>query len=288
MTPTMSAAGRLPLIRRPRESAQILELKQQGNVPSTGMSTSLEQTRCCRVHGRRNNTPIHILDNYSLLNIFRLYEPVVWDKDWIPGRFKLVHVCQRWRYLILGSASYLGICLVCTHATPVADMLENSPYLSHLPLIIDYLDEPCGVMAEFKEGVLVALQHREHVSRIRLRKSVPNLQKPVVAIDDEFPSLEYLYIRPMAKDNTSLTLPGTFQAPRPRHLILENFALPIESPVLTRAVGLVTLSLNNIPPSGYFHPNDLIHRVSLMPQLETLGVYFSHILLSLLISRGYH
>ena len=268
----MSAASRLPLIRRPRESAQSLELKQQRHVPSADMYTSLEQTQCCRVQERRKTTPIHILDNNSLLNIFRLYEPVVWDK----GCFKPVHVFQRWRYLILGSVSYLGICLVCTHATPVADMLENSLYLSHLPLIIDYLDEPHGVTAEFKEGILVALQHRERVSRIRLRKSVPNLQKLVVAIDDEFPLLECLYIRLMAKDNTSLTLPGTFQAPRLRHLILENFALPIESPVLTRAVGLVTVPLNNIPPFGYFHPNDLIHRASLRDAWCLLLLPYSH------------
>jgi len=143
-------------------------------------------------------------------------------------------------------------------------MLANSPYLSHLPLIIDYLDETHNVTAKFEEGILVALQHRERVSHIRLQKSVPNLQKLVVAIDDEFPLLNYLYIRPMAEDNTSLTLPVTFQAPHLRHLILEKFALPIESLLLTRAVGLVTLSLNNIPLSGYFHPNDLIHRVSLM------------------------
>ena len=38
---------------------------------------------------------------------------------------------------------------------------------------------------------------------------------------------------------------------------------------------LVTLSLNMIPPSANFHPNALIQRLSLMPQLEILGITFS-------------
>jgi hypothetical protein len=58
---------------------------------------------------------------------------------------------QRWRNLILGSATYLGLCLVtwcaictdealvCTHGTPIADMLKHSS-LSPTPLVIDYLN----------------------------------------------------------------------------------------------------------------------------------------------------
>ena len=256
---------------------------------SPAISISFEQTQCCRAHNRSNNALIHILDDDSLLNIFSFCRPVVWEKEGVPAPrfleggewtrerwwYKLVHVCQRWRYLILGSASHLGLSLVCAHATPVSDMLENLPHLSHLPLTIDHLDEKRHVTAESREGILLALQHRGRVRRIRLRMSVPDLQKLVMAIDDEFPLLEHLYIMANVRDDTSLTLPGTFQAPHLRHLILESFALPIGSPVLTTAVGLVTLSLNNIPLSSYFHPNDLIHSVSLMPQLETLGVHFS-------------
>jgi len=156
-------------------------------------------------------------------------------------------------------------------------MLANSPHLGHLTLTIDHLDEKHHVTAEVEEGIRLALQHRDRVRRIRLRMSVPNLQKLVVAIHGEFPLLEYLYITPIPKNNTSITLPETFRAPHLRHLILENFALPLPLgfPFLTTAVDLVTLSLNNIPLSSYFHPSDLIHRLSLMPQLETLGIYFS-------------
>jgi hypothetical protein len=38
--------------------------------------------------------------------------------------------------------------------------------------------------------------------------------------------------------------------------------------------GLVTLVLLNIPPSIYFAPTYLLTRLSLMPQLEWLGICF--------------
>jgi hypothetical protein len=52
--------------------------------------------------------------------------------------YKLVKVCRRWRYLILESASHLGLCLVCSPGTPVAEMLAHSP---PLPLIILHNDK---------------------------------------------------------------------------------------------------------------------------------------------------
>jgi hypothetical protein len=101
-----------------------------------------------------NTASIHILDDDSLLNVFYIYRPsLLGDEEeddarfmggaegWIRGRwwYRLAHVCQRWRNLILGSASYLRLSLVCTYGTPVADMLAHSP---PLPLAIDYTNEP--------------------------------------------------------------------------------------------------------------------------------------------------
>jgi hypothetical protein len=83
-------------------------------------------------------------------------------------------------------------------------MLTNSSHLSHLPLTIDHLDEKRHVTTEVEEGILLALQQRDRVRRIRLQMSVPNLQKFVLAIDDECPLLEYLYITPLPKNDTSI------------------------------------------------------------------------------------
>jgi hypothetical protein len=70
--------------------------------------------------------------------------------------YKVAHVCQRWRHLILGSASYLGLCLVCTIGTPVTDMLAHSP---PLPVIIDHVYEHRHhhMTAEDEKGITLAL-----------------------------------------------------------------------------------------------------------------------------------
>jgi len=106
--------------------------------------------------------------------------------------------------------------------------------------------------------------------------SVLNLQKLIVAIDGEYPILEYLLtIRPGEDNSTILKLPETLQAPHLRHLLLNGSALPIGSRLLTTAVGLVTLCLVLGHPSTYFHPNTLLRWLSSMPQLETLVLFFS-------------
>ena len=228
---------------------------------------------------------IHILDDDSLLHVFYLYRPFLLGEDedensrliggtrnWDRGRwwYELAHVCQRWRDVILGSVSYLGLSLVCTYGTPVADMLEHSP---PLPLVIDYFYGDCDITDE--EGAILALMQRDRVHRVRLRAPVTCLQKLIAVMDEEYPFLEYLIIEPPQEDrSTILILPGTLQAPNLRHLSLAGFALPIESRLLTTAVGLATVSLLMIVPSTYFHPHALLHWLSLMPQLETLAILF--------------
>ena len=229
---------------------------------------------------------IHILDDDSLIHVFCLYRPFLLGEDgddyarllggeggWAHGRwwYKLAHVCQRWRNVILGSASYLGVSLVCTYGTPVADMLAHSP---PLPLVIDYFDEDRDI-TEDEEGAILALKHRDRVRRVRLWTPVTGLQKLIAAMDEEYPFLEYLIIAPPLEDtSTVLRLPETLQAPHLRHLTLEGFALPIGSRLLTTAVGLVTLCLFITDPSTYFHPNALLHWLSFVSQLETLVISF--------------
>ena len=69
-------------------------------------------------------------------------------------------------------------------------MLAHSP---PLPLTIDRVNLNDDITAEDEEGIILALQHRDRVRPIRLRKSVAILQKP---LDGEFPILEYLYVMP--------------------------------------------------------------------------------------------
>ena len=181
------------------------------------------------------STFVYILENNLLLSIFYHCRPLLLAEDDTDDDhileyrksvcerwwYRLVHVCRRWRYLVFASASRLGLCLVCTHATPVADMLAHSPLLPH---IIDYVhkDPNHGMAVEDEEGILLALRHHHRVSRIRLWIPSSNLRKLVVAMDGEFPKLEYLFIKPLIDDGKTLILPKTFQAPRLRQIALRN------------------------------------------------------------------
>ena len=192
---------------------------------------------------------------------------------------RLIQVCRRWRYLVLQSASYLRLSLVCGRGTPVANMLAHFP---PLPLIIDHFDDEYqDLTTEDEEGIILALQHRDRVFRIRLRKSIPILQKLIIALDGDFPVLEFLlldnqrYHTPVIDHMPNFNLPDTFRAPHLRHLMLDNFATPIDSPPLTTMVNLVALLLTRIPYSAYFHPNVLLQRLFLMPQLEMLEIGFN-------------
>ncbi|KAI0285935.1 hypothetical protein BGY98DRAFT_930189 [Russula aff. rugulosa BPL654] len=235
---------------------------------------------------------IHILDNDALLNVFYLYRPFVLAENedvfnrpslvgetpeselWDRGRwwYRLAHVCQRWRNLILHSVSYLGLSLACTNGTPVESMLAHSP---PLPLTVDYRSEG-GITSEDEEGITLALEQRHRVRHLRLNFPVRNLLKFVMAIDEEFPILEYLILYPETKDSTaSLVLPETFQTPNLRHLMLEGFTCPIRTRLHPTAVGLVALYLAVYHPSSYFQPNVLPQWISFMPRLECLTVLFT-------------
>lgn len=150
-------------------------------------------------------------------------------------------------------------------------MLAHSP---PFPLVISYDHPYHDLTAEDVEGVMLALRHRDRVRRIFLRLSVPSLQKIIVAIEDEFHGLEFLYIGPPTKHDSHLKLPPTFEASHLRYLGLTHFASPIGSPLLSTAISLVILSLEWIHPSTYPQPNIFLQQLSLLPQLETMFISF--------------
>ena len=139
-------------------------------------------------------------------------------------------------------------------------MLTHSP---PLPLVVDhrYYD----ITAEDEEAIILALEQRERVRRIRFNLPVLKLQKLIMTIDGEYPILEYLILKdPLEDKNKVLILPETLQTPHLRHLSI-SCSIPIRFQLLTTAVGLVTLSLGLYYPSTYFQPTVLLQSLSLMP-----------------------
>ena len=148
-------------------------------------------------------------------------------------------------------------------------MLAHSP---PLPLVIDY--ECRDITAKDEKAIILALEQRDRVRRIRLNLPVLKLQKLIMAIDEEYPILEYLILMGLPKDKTTfLTLPETLQTPHLRHLVIDC-SIPIQSPSLGPAAGLVNVDLTLFHPSTYFQPAALLQSLSLMPQLEMLLIHF--------------
>ena len=150
-------------------------------------------------------------------------------------------------------------------------MLAHSP---PLPLVIDHINNYPDITTKDEEGILFALRHHDRVRRIRLELSALSLRRLIAAMGKEFPVLEYLFIDPLIYNEIGFTLPLTFQAPHLRHVVLPNYAVNLGSTFLAAPEGLVTLSLNHIPPTSQLSPNDLLRRVSLMPLLRTLNIHF--------------
>jgi hypothetical protein len=234
--------------------------------------------------------PIYNLDDYSLLNVFYLYRLACLECDddkayiyeisggggWAREHWwcTLVRVCQKWRRLIFGSPSYLRLCIVYTSGTPVVDMLAHPPFLElQLPLVIEYIHKGVHrqIPPEQEQEIILALQHRGRVRRIRLH--TPYFGTVFRALDGEFPILECLYLKAPNGPQLNWEPPRTFRTPCLRQLVLDNIICPLQSPLLTPAAGLVTLSLMEM---GYkFSPDDLLRRLSLMPRLETLRIGFA-------------
>jgi hypothetical protein len=148
-------------------------------------------------------------------------------------------------------------------------MLAYSP---PLPFVIDYFSH--DITAEDEEAIMLALAQRDRVRRIRFHLPVLKLQKLIKAIDGEYPILEYLILAdPLEDKRTVLILPETLQTPHLHHLSI-NGSIPIRSPFLATAAGLITLHLELYDPSTYFQPTVLLQSLSLMPQLEMLLIFF--------------
>ena len=105
----------------------------------------------------RDVTSFNILDDDSLINIF-VYRPDLLDEDEsndtriLQGGewrrecwwYKLVHVCRRWRSLILESPSHLGLSPLYTSN---AGGLHASTFVP-LPLVIDHANKTMNLTPE--------------------------------------------------------------------------------------------------------------------------------------------
>ena len=153
-------------------------------------------------------------------------------------------------------------------------MLKYSPRPG-LPLTIFYAGIYCMTRNDEENVLLAILQYRDRVRRIALEILTAKSERLIGAMTKKFPALERLYLEILSKQDVDLRLPPgqTFQAPNIRQIDLSGVAPPMQSPLLTTTRGLVLLWLCGLNGSEYYsEPKHILAQLSLIPQLEKLGI----------------
>ena len=212
---------------------------------------------------------INILPDDVLLEIFDHY--VILPQGYhqqVDAWHTLVHVCQRWRYVVFDSPRRLDLQLLCTNKTPVTNMLDIWPAL---PIVIStgYPLRASGVT-----NIISALQQHNRVCTIDI-DGVPNsLLKEFAAMQEPFPVPTDLTLS--SYDENAPVLPDSFLSgsPRLRSLGLSRIPFPGLPKLLLSTHHLVTLRLWRIPRSGYFSTEAMVTALSTLTSLENLFIGF--------------
>jgi hypothetical protein len=185
----------------------------------------------------------------------------------------LVHVCKRWRSVVLSSPLRLDLRLFCTNRRPVKKLLDIWP---PLPIYI-YADHPArkpplrGVT-----NLVAALKQQNRVWGIWI-EGVPNslLKKSAAMNLKSFPALTRLVLQ--STDQKAPVLPDSFlggSAPRLQEIWLTGIPFPGIGKLLLSTTDLVKLSLWDIPHSGYISPEAIVDSLSTLTKLEVVGLRF--------------
>jgi F-box-like len=181
----------------------------------------------------------------------------------------LVHVCQRWRYLIFESPTRLNLQLHFSEVDPVMHLLDVWP---PFPFVIEFMFDSLDDQMEERslEKVLAALEHPDRVRQIHITcvKDFP-LEEIVTAMEESEPFPE---LRSLVFDSVcaKLQLPATFlngSAPCLEDLTLRSISFPSLPRLLSSTSDLTSLNLENIPNSGYIPPETMASCLSALPKL---------------------
>ena len=221
-------------------------------------------------------SPINVLLDEVLLDLFDFYLNMgtPYGKTEIEAWQTLVHVCRRWRSLVLQSPRRLNLRLFCTHRTPARDKLDIWPAL---PLIIDdndmtFVSNMGNTIAALGQSNRVVKAVLEYLERWQLEEVLAAMQVP-------FPGLEDL--RLLACDETVPVIPDSFLGGSVQHLrIFELGGIPFTGLILQNlflpATRLVDLNLYAIPLSWYISPEAIVALLSGLSGLRTFYLGFRY------------
>jgi F-box-like len=197
--------------------------------------------------------------------------PQPWPGGW-PGTWRrLLHVCRRWRYVVLSSPLRLDLFIDCLDSSPVRELLHIWP---PFPIQVTSSNLP--------DNIIAAFEHRDRVSKVRLRLTCLRCEKLATLIQEPLPALTSLILErrygPRDENyDTIPALPATFlggSAPRLQSLTLRGVPFPTLPQLLLSCNDLSELSLCRISNSGYISPEALATGLSALAKLTYLCIEF--------------
>ena len=217
---------------------------------------------------------IDVLPDDVLLRIFDFYVDVdMSPSDYIERQPKievwqsLVHVCRRWRSLVLASPRRLNLRLVCTPEKLTKSTLDIWPALL---LIISGCRVSSGT-----DNIIAALGQSNRVCEVDLSFAGRELAKVLAPM--QVPFLELTDLCLFSDDETPPIIPDSFldgSAPRLQRFVLIGIPFPGLSNLLLSATHLVELKLIRIPHSGYISPEAMGALLSVLSSLESFCLQF--------------
>ena len=216
---------------------------------------------------------ISILPDDVLLQIFHFDRLGDIDPNWCLSWHRLVHVCQRWRYVVFRSPTFLDLKLVSGPMTRVKLMGIWPP----LPIIIrNKVDWPMPEDYDFDAAIV----DPNRVCEIGLYLTSLQLQLLTIAMQERFPALIHLKLAFIDYDGSidlPPALPDKFldgSSPRLQTLELDAIPFPALPKLLLSATDLVHLTLRRIPHSGYLAPETIVTGLAVMANLKSLAIEF--------------
>ena len=218
---------------------------------------------------------INVLPDDMLVEIFFYVNIRVWyiQNPW----HALVHVCRRWRHIVFASPRSLDLRLEYRGHGPVSEVLDAWPVLPvMLRTSLNDLLHP--LLDQRWDNRVAALESKHHnrICEIRLSSfPISRWERFTAAMQKPFPELTCLQV---SMDGQLVpVLPDSFlgrSAPRLRELKLGRISFPSMPKLLLSANDLITLTLEDLPGSGYLPSNAMATALTVMTRLESLYLRF--------------
>ena len=233
----------------------------------------------------RHATTINNLPDNALLEIFDFYRKSQRHAlHRLSNAWKwhsLVHVCHRWRQIVLASPIRLHLRILCTLGAPVRDL----GIWPDIPIVIKYYYPDMDYHSRFdgltltpddELDVIAALGHPHRVWAVVLGPVTGSqLGKVAAVMQEPFPVLTCLKIH--SNDEDVPVLPIEFlggSAPCLQDIHLHGIPYPALPTLLFSTSNLVNLELYHIPPTGYLPPEVMVACLAASPKLDKFILEF--------------